>query len=176
MIYDIKSPEFAQAWRTVSESLLHFLQNGAAASIGAPLSVQVSAPTPAPTPTPIPVPPADRSVAETCFASVPIGNPATGYLFKSLGLKSEQQPNSVYKVVKYTDGSCEFSMCESLDAEARQALKDSFSATMPLAVGSVTGELTATCAIVNVQPGQGKIDGRSVRILAPMKVEFQQTN
>lgn len=177
MIFDIKSKEFAEAWRTVSESLLNYLQNGQSIVMSGGQSSSTASSDGRSGDTPLisvpPIPDAVRKESEIRYASGPMGNATNGYIFKGIGLKVEKQPNSMYKIIKYSDGTCEFTMCENLDAESRQLFKDSQSTTMPPAVGHAVGEITDTNKIVNIKPGRGVVDGRSIKIVEPLEVEFK---
>lgn len=177
MAYKINSPEFAQAWRIVSECLLEFFQQGGAGSVTSSQSFDSATDSPlspsqdnasteqAIKPEPV------RTLKETRYAAVPIRLSDNNYMFKNL--KDEVQPQaSTYIIEMYSDGSCEFELC-ALDAEARQIFKDNQSERMPITVGSSSGELTSDCQIITIKKGKGVVDGRSVRILEPLEVEFR---
>lgn len=178
MANKINSPEFAQAWRFVSECLLEFFQQGGAQSLtssqdfnsatGSTLSPSQDNASTEQAIKPEPV----RTLKEIRYAAVPIRLSDNNYMFKNL--KDEVQPQaSTYKIEMYTDGSCEFELC-ALDVEARQIFKDNQSERMPTTVGSSKGELTSDCQIITIKKGRGVVDGRSVRILEPLEVEFKK--
>lgn len=181
MATDINSQEFANAWRLVSEALLQFVQNGGqfsnfgnqcSATADAPASLsQTSSSRQSQT---NPQSPAlnqeSRTKADDRYAACPVRQTDGSYILKNL--KEECQPESTFKITRYTDGTCDIELC-NLKGEARQIFKDSKSERMPSAVGTVIGEITAEKRIVNTKLGKGIIDGRSVRIIDPLEVEFQ---
>ncbi len=173
MIVRIDSPEFANAWRTVSESLLAFLQGGNVTSAPTPTPSQneelidrvtVSQPV---TPQP---PKQEKTIQDTRYANCPIRQVDGSYMFKNL--KDEEQTESTYKIIRYSDGSCEFELC-NLQGEARQIFKDNKANRMPAAVGTLIGEITAESTITTTKRGTGIQDGRSVKIIDPLEVEFK---
>lgn len=171
MVYSLQSPEFAQAFRIVSESLLSALQNGKLVipsndmppveAIATVMKDKVPS-------TFSPISSKDR-IGEVRYAACPIKHGEGQYIFKNL--KEEIQEESTYKIFRYDDGSCEFELCD-LKGESRQIFKDNMDNRMPAAVGSATGEITADGQIRTIRRGEGRADGRSVRITAPMQVEF----
>lgn len=171
MAVDIKSQEFANAWRIVSETLLSYLQNGEIQStvLMNKLSEQhtevKSVASHLET-----VPNKTNNVVDVRYAACPVRQADGTYNFKHL--KEERQQESTYKITRYEDGSCEFELCD-LQGEARQIFKDNQSDRMPSYVGISTGEITADNKIVNIKPGKGIIDGRSVKITEPLSVEFK---
>jgi hypothetical protein len=171
MVYSLQSPEFAQAFRTVTESILSALQRG---RLTIPLDVtnkvidtvaetaDVALPkTSSPT--------SESRLVDVRYAACPIRQGEGVYIFKNL--KEEMQDESTYKIYRYDNGACEFELCE-LKGESRQIFKDNLDSRMPTAVGSATGEITADGKIHTIKRGEGRADGRSVRIIAPMQVEF----
>ncbi|MDE5956976.1 MAG: hypothetical protein K2G78_01555 [Muribaculaceae bacterium] len=173
---DINPQEFAKAWRTVSEYLLQAILNISTTdpAAGVPLppatpaegddATQPSCQEVAQTPK------ASSEPKDTRYATCPIRQSDNTYVFKHL--KDEKKENSIFKIIRYTDGSCEITVCD-LCAEARQTLKDTRAETMPSAVGTIIGDITADSKIVNIRPGKGLFDGRLVRIIEPLEVEFK---
>ena len=92
------------------------------------------------------------------------------YIFKNM--KDEQQTESTFKVTRYTDGSCEYELCE-LEGESRQIFKDNLSYRLPAAVGKFVGEITADNSITTVRKGKGIVDGRSVKITEPLEAKAE---
>lgn len=181
MAIDINSPEFANAWRLVSEALLQFVQNGgqianlgnldsAVAGVSVsqtqPISLNQSDTSPAITVT------NQGNKTKICdrYAACPARQQDGSYILKNL--KDERQLESTFKITRYSDGTCDIELCD-LQGEARQIFKDTKSERLPSAVGTIIGEITAEKRIVNTKPGKGIIDGRSVRIIEPLEVEFQ---
>ncbi len=167
MAVNIKSREFADAWRTVSEALLASIQGG---------NFEPQPPVPQPanndeksheivTP-PIPL---QAKKVEVRYAICPVKRDGS-YFFKNL--KAEQQPDSTFKVTKYTDGSCEYELCE-LEGEPRQVFKDNLSYRLPAAVGKFVGEITADNSVTTVRKGKGVVDGRSVKITEPLEAKAE---
>lgn len=160
----INTPEFAQAWRFVSEALLeHFQQSG---YDGETKIIEKIVDTIEPKP----VQPKSKVLKDVRYAACPIRQSDTTYMFKNL--KMEKQPESTFKISRYEDDSCEFCLCD-MDVETRQILRDNLTERLPSAVGSITGEITADNVAHTIKYGVGVADGRSVRILEPMLVEFR---
>lgn len=172
MVYSIQSPEFAQAFRTVTESILAALQSGKLAISSADGVNNEDAVAMETTHTVLPKSssaPTVNRVGEIRYAACPIRQGEGLYIFKNL--KEEMQDESTYKIYRYDNGACEFELCE-LKGESRQIFKDNIDSRMPAAVGSAIGEITAEGKIRIIKRGEGRADGRSVRITAPMQVEF----
>lgn len=176
MATDINPQEFAKAWRTVSEYLLQVILKIASTN---PAAVAPLPPAPpaegndATSPScqeVVRTPKASPEPKDTRYATCPIRQPDNTYVFKHL--KDEKKENSIFKIIRYTDDSCEITVCD-LCAEARQTLKDTRAETMPSAVGTIVGDITADSKIVNLRPGKGVLDGRLVRIIEPLEVEFK---
>lgn len=171
MAVDIKSQEFANAWRIVSETLLSCLQSGELKTsvLMNDLSEQCSdmKSTVSHFET---VSNKENNVMYIRYVACPARQADGTYIFKNL--KEERQDESTYKITRYENGSCEFELCD-LQGEARQIFKDNQSYRMPSYVGTSTGEITADNKIVNIKPGKGIIDGRSVKITEPLVVEFK---
>ncbi|MBQ8361202.1 MAG: hypothetical protein IJX44_04550 [Bacteroidaceae bacterium] len=171
MEVDIKSQEFANAWRIVSEALLSYLQSGEVKPtvLMNNLSGQQAGVKPVVSHIEA-VPNKTSSVVDVRYAACPVKQTDGTYNFRNL--KEERQQESTYKITRYADGSCEFELCD-LQGEARQIFKDNQSDRMPSYVGTSTGEITADNKIVNVKPGRGIVDGRSVKITESLVVEFK---
>lgn len=172
MVYPIQSPEFAQAYRIVTESILSALQSGKLIMSPADVTNHVATKDAGTTDIILPkssTAPADNRTGEVRYAACPIRQGEGMYIFKNL--KEEMQNESTYKIYRYEDGTCEFELCD-LKGESRQIFKDNIDSRMPAAVGSATGEITADGSIRTIKRGEGRIDGRSVRIISPMQVEF----
>lgn len=179
MAVDINSPEFANAWRLVSETLLRHLQNGGRilnpgnqpdiiidTDIDQPhTGVDVKPVTPPPTPIE-----KNKTKIGDRYAACPVRQSDGSYILKNL--KDERQEGSTFKITRYSDGTCDIELCD-LQGEARQIFKDTKSERMPSAVGKIIGDITPDKRIVNRKLGKGIIDGRSVRIIEPLEVEFQ---
>lgn len=171
MSVNINSPEFAAAWRLVSETLLAHIQGGGSIKISSNSSegvipeVEILSSQNQATP-----PVFNKQKESVRYAACPVRQADGSYMLKNL--KEECQSESTFKITRYTDGSCIFELCD-LQGEARQIFKDNQSDRMPAAVGSVTGEITPDNKIVNVKPGKGVVDGRSIKIIEPLIVEFK---
>lgn len=181
MAIDIKSPEFANAWRLVSEALLQFVQNGGqvtnlgnlgdtVADVSASISQPTSPTQPHTNQSTIVTNQENKTKIGDRYAACPIRQQDGSYILKNL--KDERQPESTFKITRYSDGTCDIELCD-LQGEARQIFKDTKSERMPSAVGTIIGDITADKRIVNTKLGKGIIDGRSVRITEPLEVEFQ---
>ena len=171
MAYDIKSKEFAEAWRIVSETLLSTLQQG---SITQGISDIVTKTVDAPpfteeTPNTDSATLPNHGKSETLYAASPIGNGNGGFMFKSL--KDEKQDNSIFEVTRFEDGYCEFTLCD-LTYEARQILFDQKNSLLPPQVGALEGDIKVDNSFQTLVKGVGERNGRSVRIINPMKVKF----
>ncbi len=174
MAVNINSPEFANAWRTVSEALLAYFQGGNFVAVQQ-LDVQQPANDTTEHPavvTPPNLPPqaAAKEVASVRYASCPVKQGDGSYIFKNM--KAEQQPESTFKVTRYTDGSSEYELCE-LEGESRQIFKNNLSYRLPAAVGKFVGEITADNNITTVRKGKGIVDGRSVKITDPLEAKAE---
>lgn len=172
MAIDIKSPEFANAWRIVSEALLQHLQNGGTIA-NVPSTPNVEAPavsTPVTTPVAAPAAAQPRTQLPPVYANGPVLQPDSSYRFK--GLKDERQDSSIYKITKYSDGTCDIEICE-LSADALKFLCDNMGAAMPSAVGTITGSVTDQGRFYTIKPGKGIVDGKQVRVVEPLEAEFK---
>ena len=101
MAVNINSPEFANAWRIVSEALLAYIQGGS-------FAVQPPVPQPsvqqpangaaessvAVTPPDLPPQAAAKEVDNVRYASCPVKQGDGSYIFKNM--KAEQQPESTF--------------------------------------------------------------------------------
>lgn len=181
MAIDIKSQEFANAWRLVSEALLQLIQNGGQLSnlnnlgnqivdVSAPLEQLASPSQPNTIQSSVVTNQETKTKIDDRYAARPVRQQDGSYILKNL--KDERQPESTFKITRYSDGTCDIELCD-LQGEARQIFKDTKSERMPSAVGTIIGDITADKRIVNTKPGKGIIDGRSVRITEPLEVEFQ---
>lgn len=170
MSISINSPEFAAAWRLVSEALLSHLQSGESINIKGITPVDLPAGNVITEPINPKNPLGNKQVEDIRYAACPVRQADGSYTLKNL--KEERQSESTFKITRYTDGTCEFELCD-LQGEARQIFKDNQSDRMPSAVGTAMGEITSDNKIVNVKPGKGVVDGRSVKITEPLVVEFK---
>lgn len=181
MAIDINSQEFANAWRLVSEALLQFIQSGGQisdlnklgnqiADVSAPMEQPTSASQANTIQPSVATNQVTKSKIDDRYAARPVRQQDGSYILKNL--KDERQPESTFKITRYSDGTCDIELCD-LQGEARQIFKDTKSERMPAAVGTIIGDITADKRIVNTKPGKGIIDGRSVRITEPLEVEFQ---
>lgn len=177
MAVNINSPEFANAWRTVSEALLAHFQGGSFAAqppvpqpdIQQPANDATWQPAVV-TPPNLPPQTATKEVESVRYAGSPVKQADGSYIFKNM--KAERQSESTFKVTKYTDGSCEYELCE-LEGESRQFFKDNLSYRLPAAVGKFVGEITADNSITTVRKGKGVVDGRSVKITEPLEAKAE---
>lgn len=188
MHHPLNSPEFAQAWRTVSESLLHHLQQGGTMptldipQTQRPETITITDTPPAYTP-PAYTPPAHTTPPPTATATATATVKLTGYttrpipqgdgtyLFKNI--REDRNEGSLYKITIYTNSTARFELCTDLSPDDRQILIDNSPEYIPTAVGTTTGTLKADSQIINTNPGTGATSGRSVRITSPMTVEFR---
>lgn len=179
MIVSINSPQFADAWRTVSESLLAYLQSGGLNNVptgpivnnsSQPASSETRHSKPSATQQPVVETRNVKTISDERYATCPVRQADGSYIFKNL--KAEKQDESTYKIIRYTDGTCEYELC-NLTGEARQIFKDNKEARMPSAVGVLIGEIGEDNPICNQQKGKGIAEGRSVRIVEPLTVEFK---
>lgn len=171
MAIDIRSAEFANAWRTVSEALLAHIQGGevipsVVSSLEEPMQRSEGV---EPQPQVRPQSVTTKQKQDVRYAACPIKQADGSYNFKNL--KEDMQQESTFKITRYTDGTCEFELCD-LQGEARQIFKDNQSDRMPSSVGTSSGEINADNKIINIRPGKGIMDGRSMKILEPLVVEF----
>lgn len=171
MAVNINSPEFANAWRIVSEAILASLQNGGSIEIP-PIHINETENHQQKDTKEAPIISEEKAkeVSEIRYANCPIKQLDGSYLLKNL--KDEPQTESTYKLTIYTDGTCIFELC-NLKGEARQIFKDNQSDRMPSGVGKSIGELTADGSITTIKAGKGIRNGRSVRITEPLEVEFK---
>ncbi len=172
MAVNVNSPEFANAWRLVSEALLEYIQSGGGTQAAMPsvlkeCNLKNREPVQDDTTAAVRV---DKTIQEVRFAICPIRQDDGSYIFKNL--KDSMQEESTYKITRYADGSCEFELCD-LQGEQRQLFKDNQTYRMPKEVGSSVGEITRDNVIVTTKKGQGKMEGHSVLIIKPLIVEFK---
>lgn len=170
MSISINSPEFAAAWRLVSEALLSHLQSGGSINIVGVTTADPKGGDIITEPIKPQSPVVNKQVEDVRYAACPVRQADGSYTLKNL--KEERQSESTFKITRFTDGSCEFELCD-LQGEARQIFKDNQADRMPSAVGTVMGEITSDNKIVNVKSGKGVVDGRSVKITEPLVVEFK---
>lgn len=179
MIVPINSSQFADAWRTVSESLLAFLQNGGLNSVSAAsfvnnsiqsISSEIQKVSTSESQQPVVEIKPRKTVCDELYATCPIRQADGSYKFKSL--REEKGYESTYKIFRFTDGTCEFELC-NLTGEARQIFKDNKDTRMPSAVGILIGEIGENNSICNQQKGKGIVEGKSVKITEPLTVEFK---
>ena len=179
MAYNLNSPEFARAWRIVSESLLAHFQGAAYSATDAqpspdiPSTNSVAAPQPAPQPAQVPAAETARPTAAPqreelakLFAANPVPQADGGYLFKNL--VDEIQDKSVFTITKYSDGTATFTLCP-LTGPKLVSFINGHNDLMPSSVGILEGTPTAGCSIVVTQPGTGKAQGKSIRVLTPLR-------
>lgn len=181
MAYNLNSPEFAQAWRIVSESLLAYFQGSAyatppaqpqsgindvqpAASTANQHDTDSSAPAAAPAAAPVAAQP--RTEIGTFYAPRPIPQSDGGYLFKAL--VDEAQDNSIYRITKYSDGSATFVLCNLAGDKLTKFINDRDN-VMPSSVGVLSGTPAAGSRITISEPGTGKTQGRCIRIVSPLR-------
>lgn len=179
MAYNLNSPEFARAWRIVSESLLAHFQGAAYSATDAQPSPDVpvanpgaaphTAPHPAQVPNAEPARPAaaaQREELAKLFAANPVPQADGGYLFKNL--VDEIQDKSVFTITKYSDGTATFTLCP-LTGPKLTSFINGRDDLMPSSVGILEGTPTAGCSIVVTEPGTGKAQGKSIRVLTPLR-------
>lgn len=177
MAYNLNSPEFARAWRIVSESLLAHFQGAAYCATAAepspdaPSTNSGAAPQHAPQPAQVPAaetarPAAQREELAKLFAANPVPQPDGGYLFKNL--VDEIQDKSVFTITKYSDGTATFTLCPLTGLKLTSFI-NGHNDLMPSSVGILEGTPTAGCSIVVTEPGTGKAQGKSIRVLTPLR-------
>ena len=171
MAYDIKSKEFAEAWRIVSETLLSTLRHGTITQGISDISTKIVEATlfSEETPNTVSATSLHHGKSETLYAASPIGTGDGGFMFKSL--KDEKQENSIFEVTRFEDGYCEFTLCD-LTSEARQILFDQKNSLLPPQVGALEGDIKVDNSFQTLVKGVCERNGRSVRIINPMKVKF----
>lgn len=176
--YPLNSPEFAECWRSVSESILAALQG---IVVGAPGARDGDLPptgghvTPVggggnPGPGPVPPPPVAPKEAEILYATRPIPKGDGTYQFKNPSV--ERQNGHTYKIWRYEDGSFEFEFLTNMSPEERQNFKDNQADRMPDSVGQASGAISASGAIVIESRGKGRKSGKSMVITEPVIVKF----
>lgn len=111
-----------------------------------------------------------KEIEDIRYASCPKRESDGSYSLKNL--KEERQAESTFKVIRYADGTCEFELCD-LQGESRQIFKDNQAERMPSAVGIAKGQISADNKIVNIKRGTGIVNGRSVKVIEPLEVEFK---
>ena len=176
MAYSIKSKEFADAWRIVSESLLQHIQGMEYPSTDVISNIEAAIQNVQPTnqdsvksPNAInPLLTQNHGEAEERYAMRPVRKGENGYIFKTLKSKEDKQDGSIFKIMRYPDGYCEFEICE-LNKDEMQILLDSKENLLPETVGSLEGEIDVNSKIITVEKGIGKTNGRSVEIIKPLK-------
>lgn len=167
------------AWRIVSESLLAYFQGSAYATPpaqpqsgtndirpAAPTANQHDTDSSAPAPAVTPAAAQPRTEIGTFYAPRPIPQSDGGYLFKAL--VDEAQDNSIYKITKYSDGSATFVLCNLAGDKLTKFINDRDN-VMPSSVGVLSGTPAAGCRITISEPGTGKIQGRCIRIVSPLR-------
>lgn len=189
MNYKINSPEFANAWRIVSEAFLEYVQlkglemgkmlgqaqkifeNTPLANVNDNGSVTHQTELVQPEVSKQSIPTRDF----VCYKYVvgPAKQPDGTYRFKNL--KPEKQDVSIYKLSKYSDDTYEFELCD-LKGESLQILKDNIGNHIPDKVGSISGRITENCKILTIKKGRGVANGHSVTVVEPMIVEFKNQN
>ncbi len=179
MAYNLNSPEFARAWRIVSESLLAHFQGAAYSatdvqpSQDVPVANSGAAPQHAPQPAQVPAAETARPAATAqreelakLFAANPVPQADGGYLFKNL--VDEIQEKSVFTITKYSDGTATFTLCPLTGLKLTSFI-NGHNDLMPSSVGILEGTPTAGCSIVVTEPGTGKAQGKSIRVLTPLR-------
>ena len=181
MEYNIKSPEFAKAWRIVSEALLAYLQQGGTLPSVVPLETAedtFTVPAPAQEETPVTAQgePSDapRTVLETMYSTGPNQREDGKHVFRVRGLRDERKPNHLYQIIIYSDNTCEFDLCQPSEDDSTSDFRSYINMELvkDSAVSHV-GELTATCQITTIQKGKGVKDDREILITEPLKIEFK---
>lgn len=175
-IYRLDSPEFAESFRNVSDSILAALQ-----SLGCSHGSRNQVESESQKGGNYLVDPNEEGLEET-VSEVPLGNAEIlyssrpiprgdgTYVFKNLS--SECQDGHTYKIWRYEDGSCEFELRVNLDNEERQIFKDNQAERMPDAVGIADGNISADGAIIITRRGKGTKMGKSVLVTEPVLVKF----
>ncbi len=177
----VNSPEFAKMWRIMSECLLEMVQGLAATMYSDVSSPRPQTEAPSATDTDTYASPAAaqrmetsttpaREGVETRYAINPLPDGNGNFLFK--GLRDEKSPEAIFRIVRFSDDTYEFSLCEDISLDARQNLKTNPNWLSKM-VAQVEGEITSDCRIINIAPGKGEKSGRSVKITAPLKAQFK---
>lgn len=192
MAYDVKSKEFANAWRIVSETLLAMIQQGEFT-----LPTQLSTGSnqgysttdkPAAVDAPTNEIPASavqvlssRTPTQMLYCTNPQKNDDGSYSFRRMQAPlstekgSGRGSNHFYRIFVYEDDSCEFELCPEVatDSESLQNLRDSADSILPDSVcqvvdGSISGDVNSikvTCR------GKGRKSGRNAMAVdTPCKV------
>lgn len=183
MAYDVKSEEFANAWRIVSETLLAMIQQGQGfptISIGGgnspqPTPTAVSNPAPTPVSNPISNPistPEPRTLKNTQYANAPSFEDGA-YFFKRL---ASERDDHFYRIFEYSDNSFEFELCKEVagDKELLQNLRDTQKHTLPAGVCVVQSDKgidSDFTQIEVVERGRAVRSGRSVKVQSPCKIK-----
>lgn len=171
----VKSPEFARAWRIVSEALLGLIQNGGLddliGAIKKPDIIEPEEYSPIQETEPIFESPIEerKKVRDVRYAVCPLKRREGGYILKNL--KETKQDESTFKITRYMDDTCDIEICE-LTPEDLQILKDNIKDRLPDEVGIVSGEITKDKRVRNIKPGKGLIVGKSIKIIEPLEAEF----
>lgn len=183
MAYNVKSKEFADAWRIVSEALLAMIQQGEF-TLPTQLSTdstQESSTTnkPAAVDAPTNEIPASavevlcsRTPVETLYSAVPQKNEDGSYSFKRM---KDERNKLFYRIFVYEDDTCEFELCPEIAGESEnlQNLRDSASGSMPNTVCKVVGGSldSDVNSIKTIRRGKGHKTGRfSCAIDSPCEV------
>ena len=74
-------------------------------------------------------------------------------------------------MTRFEHGYREFTLCD-LTSEARQILFDQKNSLLPPQVGALEGDIKVDNSFQTLVKGVGERNGRSVRIINPMKVKF----
>ncbi|MGN0222926.1 MAG: hypothetical protein ACI4AM_02745 [Muribaculaceae bacterium] len=188
MSYNVKSKEFADAWRIVSEALLAMIQQGNVSLPSQLLTGSNSGSTTTDNPAVVDtasdhIPDTDvevvsyRTAVETLYSAVPLKNEDGTYSFKRM---RSDRDNHFYRIFVYDDDSCEFELCTELssdkESENLQNLRDSVSNSMPEGVCQVVaGKLNSDVKSIRIAcRGKCHKTGRfSCVIDTPCKVVIQ---
>ena len=105
-----------------------------------------------------------KQVQEVVYGFNPI-NRGGVYMWTRLSPDADEQR---YKVTKYTDGTADFELIK-LSGEALHSVWMSKSDSIPASVVSVNGNGAPTdgSSLVTIEPGKGKVQGRTVIVESP---------
>ena len=111
-----------------------------------------------------------KQIQEVLYGYNPI-NRGGVYMWTRLSPDADEQR---YKVTKYTDGTADFELIK-LSGEALHSVWMSKSDSIPSSVVSVNGNGVPTdgSSLVTIEPGKGKVQGRTVIVESPCITEIK---
>ena len=111
-----------------------------------------------------------KQIQDVVYGFNPI-NRGGVYMWTRLSPDADEQR---YKVTKYTDGTADFELIK-LSGEALHSVWMSKSDSIPSSVVSVNGNGAPTdgSSLVTIEPGKGKVQGRTVIVESPCITEIK---